>query len=83
LNQNYPNPFNPATTIEYSIPQNSWVVIEIYNVLGQRTERLVNEFQNAGRHSVIWRADHAASGMYFYRLTDGDNTSVRKMTLVK
>lgn len=54
LKQNYPNPFNPTTTIEYSIPNRSFVVITIFNVLGQDVRKLVNEFKDKGVYKMKW-----------------------------
>lgn len=87
LSQNYPNPFNPSTTIKYSIPEDGFVSLKIYNALGQEAAELVNEFVKAGEHEVIFNASAAGggltSGVYFYRLKSGDKTSVRKLLLLK
>ena len=83
LSQNYPNPFNAMTVIRYSLPEPSDVVIEIYDILGRRVETLVNEEQPAGYHQIIWDAEDASSGMYFYRIQAGDYIDTRKMLLIK
>lgn len=83
LSQNYPNPFNPTTTIEYAIPEDLEVRLEIYNVLGQRVTTLVDESRRAGTHNVEWDASEFASGVYIYRLQAGDKTITQEMTLVK
>ncbi len=88
LHQNYPNPFNPTTTITYSLPRSADVQIDIYNILGRRVIKLVDEFQKAGNHSIQWngRDNHgneAASGIYFYRISAGDKVRSRKMLLLK
>jgi hypothetical protein len=83
LSQNYPNPFNPTTTISYSLPEPSYVVLEIYNILGQKTKTLVSEHQEAGNHTVVWQANDISSGMYFYRIVAGDHTESKKMLLLK
>jgi len=83
LSQNYPNPFNPSTTIGFSIPEASDVKIEIYNVLGQRIGVLLDEFRDAGRHSVVWDAGNIPSGVYFYRIKTSDFENTRKMLLLK
>ena len=89
LECNFPNPFNPATTFLYGLPANSRVKLQIFNVLGQLVEELVNGEETAGWHRRTWNAA-AASGVYFYRLeAAGINApgsrfvQVRKMMLVK
>ncbi len=67
LSQNYPNPFNPSTTIQYKIPAASHVSLNIYNMLGEVVDKLVNKNQNAGTYSVQWKPD-LPSGIYFYKL---------------
>jgi len=83
LQQNYPNPFNAATTISYSLPEPTDVRIEIYNILGQRVETLFDGDQQAGNHSVVWRADDYPSGVYFARLTIAMSSENIKMVLLK
>jgi hypothetical protein len=67
LSQNYPNPFNPSTSIRYGVPSRSMVRLEIFNVLGQQIEELLNAEQEAGYHEVSWRTG-IMSGVYFYRI---------------
>ena len=91
LQQNYPNPFNPSTKIEYTIPASvgqTAIRLEIYNVMGQKVRTLTNAKQSAGPHSIEWdgRNDNGAivpSGIYVYRLTAGEQTSSRRMLLLK
>ena len=83
LDQNYPNPFNPTTTIHYRVPRASDVNVSIYNVLGQRVAVLVNDALAAGSYTINYRADHLASGVYFYVLQAEDVHLVRKMMLIK
>ena len=88
LSHNYPNPFNPATTIEYTLPARSHVVIEIFNIMGQRVTTLVDGGLSAGQHKVIWAGRDqlgmpVASGIYLYRLVAGDFSSARKMLLLQ
>ncbi|MDQ7816892.1 MAG: T9SS type A sorting domain-containing protein [Melioribacteraceae bacterium] len=89
LSQNYPNPFNPATTIKFSLPQESKVNLSIYNVLGQLVVKLINDVREAGYHSINWDASSYSSGIYFFRIdavtTNGYKTfsQVMKMILIK
>lgn len=83
LAQNYPNPFNPSTAIHYSLPNSSHVVLQIYNVVGQKVATLVDQQQRAGEYDVIFNADSFASGVYFYSLQAGNYRSVKKMMLLK
>ena len=83
LNQNYPNPFNPTTTIDYIIPSDSKVEMVVYNMLGQKVRTLVNGYEKAGTNSVNFDGSNLASGIYFFRLTSGNNTQNRKMLLLK
>lgn len=83
LEQNYPNPFNPVTRIAYSIPAESAVSLEVYNVIGQRIAVLVNESQSAGRYHVNFDATSLSSGVYIYRLTSMGESITRQMLLVK
>jgi hypothetical protein len=80
---NAPNPFNTSTTIHYAVGQPGVVKLEVFNIIGQRVVTLLDEKQQAGQHSVIWDASGQASGVYFYKLTAGDFTEVRRMTLLK
>jgi hypothetical protein len=88
LSQNYPNPFNPTTEIEFALPVNSRVNLNVFNVLGQKVRTLVNGDMEAGYKSVVWNGtDNAgasvASGTYFYVLKTGDKTFTKKMTMLK
>ena len=88
LYQNYPNPFNPETTIGFALPQQSSVVLEVYNVLGEKVKVLIDETMAAGHHTAVWdgrnqSGSEAASGIYLYRLkTDNFQTS-KKMIFLK
>ncbi|MGD8922899.1 MAG: FlgD immunoglobulin-like domain containing protein [Candidatus Zixiibacteriota bacterium] len=88
LYDNYPNPFNPTTTISYDLPQAAQVKLEVFNLLGQQVATLVDEFQQAGHHQVVWDGTNtggsaAASGVYLYRITANDFSESKKMMLVK
>ena len=83
LYQNYPNPFNPTTIIQYSIPEAAKVKLTVYNTLGQEVIALVDGWQDAGYKSVAMDASGLSSGIYFYRLTAGDFSGMKKMILIK
>lgn len=82
LAQNYPNPFNAKTNISFSIANESDVTIGIYNLTGQKVADLSGHF-GAGENVVNWDASSVASGVYFYRLSVGNNAQTRKMVLLK
>jgi spore coat protein A len=84
----YPNPFNLTTQISYSLPVDSDVKLEIYNVTGQKVRTLIDEFQYAGAKSITWDGTNqsgqkVSSGVYFMRLSTVKGNSVLKMTLLK
>jgi predicted acyl esterase len=85
LGQNYPNPFNPSTTIEYSVPRNSFVTLKVYDITGKEVATLVNTETSAGNYSLNFNADvyHLSSGIYFYKLTAGNEVAVKKLLLIK
>jgi len=83
LYENYPNPFNPTTDIKFDIPNSADVKIVMYNTLGQQSAVLVDGHYAAGSYSVQWNASNYPSGVYFYRITAGSFTDVKKMVLLK
>ncbi|HSD63738.1 MAG TPA: T9SS type A sorting domain-containing protein, partial [Ignavibacteriaceae bacterium] len=83
LSQNYPNPFNPATQINYNIPEDGYVILKVYNSLGQEVANLVHGIVKAGSHSVTFDGKNLSSGIYYYRIEAGNNVSVKKMILMK
>jgi photosystem II stability/assembly factor-like uncharacterized protein len=93
LSNNYPNPFNPSTRIRYSVPHTSRVVINIYDILGNELETLINEEKPVGTYEVTWNAANLpsgvsakggyASGVYFYRIQAGSFLETKKMILMK
>ena len=88
LQQNYPNPFNPETRIAYELPENGYVRLSVYDVLGREVVALVAGDQSAGRHSAIWNgrdanAQRVSSGIYFYQLQANGFRTVRRMLLVQ
>jgi hypothetical protein len=80
---NYPNPFNPSTKIRYAIPQASFTVLKIYNIMGQEVATLINEEKAAGVYEVNFNAINLASGTYLYKLQAGSFVETRKMILLK
>jgi len=83
LEQNFPNPFNPSTTIYYQLPIDGRVSLKVYNVLGQEVTTLFDEQQSAGYHEARLDASTLASGLYFYRMSAGNFTAVRKLMVIK
>lgn len=90
LEQNYPNPFNPATVISYQLGQDSFVTLEVYDILGREVATLVKGKETAGIHPVEFNASRLASGIYFYRIEAGPNigqernfTETKKMVLIR
>jgi len=83
LLNNYPNPSNPSTTISYTLPEDLFVDIKIYNTLGQLVRTLVREDQSAGEHNVLFDGRNLASGVYYYRLRAGSYVETRKLTILK
>ncbi|MCH8568301.1 MAG: T9SS type A sorting domain-containing protein [Balneolales bacterium] len=83
LKQNYPNPFNPTTIIEFAMPEQSHVRLEVFDLTGRRVAMLLDESRNAGQHSVMFDASRLASGVYLYRLSSNGKIMTKKMTLIK
>lgn len=84
LEQNYPNPFNPSTKIKYQIPETGHVSLKVYDLLGREVAELVNTTQSAGNYSIDFSSKSGfSSGIYFYRLQEGEFSKTRKMLLIK
>jgi hypothetical protein len=83
LHQNYPNPFNPVTVIEFEIPEAGYVLIELYNSVGQKVRDIFAGELPAGYHKVRFDASGLSSGVYFYRMSAGKFNAVRKMVIMK
>lgn len=86
--RNYPNPFNPSTTISFDLASEAEVSVSVYNLKGQKVKQLVNDQLSAGQHTVEWSGrdnnnKSVASGIYFYRISTGKDTDMRKMLLLK
>ena len=83
LNQNYPNPFNPSTQLSYILKTDGNVKLTVFNLVGQSVRVLVDGYQTAGYYEVTFDANDLPAGIYLYKLQVGDNSSVKRMTLVK
>ena len=83
LQQNYPNPFNPSTLISYSIPQNSFVTLQVNDILGNEVATLVKQAQSVGKYDIIFNASNLSNGVYFYTIKADNFTSTKKMILMK
>ena len=75
LSQSYPNPFNPTTKISFSLSHPEFVSLKIYDLLGREVSTLVNEWRDVGRYSVEWNAGNFQSGVYYYRIVAGDQST--------
>lgn len=88
LEQNYPNPFNPATRITYRLNKAAQVRLSIYDAAGREVIRLADQYEGVGEFSAVWNSTSAsrqtiASGLYFARLTVDNESTTRKMILLK
>jgi 5-hydroxyisourate hydrolase-like protein (transthyretin family) len=83
LYQNFPNPFNPRTTIKYQVPNQSYVVIKLFNSLSQEIRTLVNEERNQGRYELLINGSELTSGVYFCQMRAGNFVETKKIVLMK
>ena len=83
LGNNYPNPFNPTTKIDYTIPENTFVSLRIFDITGREVTTLVNSYQQSGLHSVTYNASNISSGLYLYTLNTGNYSETKRMVLIK
>ena len=83
LSQNYPNPFNSTTKIEFSIPKNDFVKLEIFDVLGRKVEELLNQELSAGFYEVEFNATDLSSGIYYYRFITNEFIQIKKAILLR
>jgi len=86
--ENFPNPFNPETTFFFNLKEEGDVLLEIYNIKGQKVHTIVNEKLNSGNHEIIWNGTDKTgtalgSGIYLYQLKTKNNSQTRKMMLLK
>ena len=83
LNKAYPNPFNPITNINFALPIETEISLEVYNLQGRIVEVLVSGNMESGNHSVTWNADNQASGVYLVKMVTGEYVSTQKLMLIK
>ena len=88
LSQNYPNPFNPTTAIKFQIPEKEKVVLEVYDILGEKVKTLIDEIKGPGFYQALWNGTNknsipVASGVYIYRIIAGKFIMSKKMVFLK
>jgi len=88
LSQNYPNPFNPSTSISFSLEQEAYASIVVYDLMGRKVKTLISSLLDAGDHEIVWDGANdsgadVASGIYLYKLESGGSSQVRRMTLLR
>jgi hypothetical protein len=83
LSQNYPNPFNPTTNLGFGISKLEFVSLKVYDISGKEVMTLVNEMKSPGRYQVAFDGSNLASGVYFYKITAGSFSAVKRMLLIK
>ncbi len=83
LHQNYPNPFNPFTSIKFTLPEESFVKIEIFDITGRMTDKIVEKKMTAGTYEAVWNGTDKPSGIYFCQMTAGRYTKTIRMVMVK
>ena len=88
ISQNYPNPFNPITTLQYELPEDSFVNVTVYDMLGNVVNNLVNTNQSSGYKSIQWNATNnqgepVSAGVYIYKIQAGNFVDTKKMILLK
>ena len=83
LAQNFPNPFNPSTVIKFSIPKSSFVILKVYDVSGKEVKNLVNSQMPQGGYNYTMNGSDLSSGVYYYKISAGEFTEVKRMVLIK
>lgn len=83
LYQNYPNPFNPSTLIRFSVPENAYVVLKVFNALGSEVATLLNNNMSPGQYEVNFNGAGFTSGVYFVQMKAGSFVNIKKMILLK
>lgn len=83
LFQNYPNPFNPSTNFKFSLKENTFVTLKVFDLLGKEVATIINSDLKAGSYDMKWEASGLASGIYYFRLSAGDFSDTKRMVIVK
>ena len=83
LKQNYPNPFNPSTTIKFSLPVQTQLKINLYNMLGEKVATIAEGMYEEGYYNITFDAAELSSGTYIYRLESNNFTETKKMILIR
>jgi hypothetical protein len=83
LEQNYPNPFNPTTNIRFSVAEDGFVSLKVFDVLGREVKNLLNQEVAAGRYDISFDASDLTSGTYIYQLSADNRIESKKMLLMK
>uniref|UniRef100_A0A7V2ZME3 M28 family peptidase n=1 Tax=Ignavibacterium album TaxID=591197 RepID=A0A7V2ZME3_9BACT len=83
LEQNYPNPFNPTTIISWQSPISGYQTLKVYDILGNEVVTLVNEYKEAGKYKIEFDASNIPSGIYYYKISAGSFSDVKKMMVIK
>ncbi len=83
LYQNFPNPFNPRTTITYFLQKPAFIELSVHNLLGREISVLIDKYQDAGEHCVLFNGMHLAGGVYYYNLSTGDTEQTKKMLFIR
>lgn len=83
LYQNFPNPFNSSTIIQFQLAQENKIRIELYNILGEKIQTIVEGFYSRGMHSINFSSDKLPSGIYLYKMETGTQTLIKKFITIK
>ena len=83
LGKAYPNPFNPSTNIKFSIAEDGYTNISVYNLNGRKIEDLINDYKSSGNYQVEWNANNVSSGVYFIKMDANGFSSTQKIMLIK
>jgi len=83
LNEVFPNPFNPATDIQFTIPQEGYVKLSVFNIRGQEIGVVFEGFQTLGEHSYTWHPNNLTSGVYYIQLRTGNHVGTAKAVYLK